>query len=85
MSHSKLYKLILLFVLNRWAVAIANSAPQLAVYPTILLGVAPCPNHKGSIMDEDEGRLPNIIGLLSRIKDELERIADVLEYQAGKL
>lgn len=36
-------------------------------------------------MDEDEGRLPNIIGLLSRIKDELERIADVLEYQAGKL
>ena len=66
MSHSKLYKLIFFFVLNKWAVAIANSAPQLAVYPPILLGGAPCPNQKGSIMWQSDSK--NVRKVLDKLR-----------------
>ena len=51
--------------MNRWAVAKAITAPQWPVYPTILLGVAPSPYHKGSIMDKKFKKILNKIRKMS--------------------
>ena len=67
--------------MNRWAAAIANSAPQLADYPPILLGVAPSPNHKGSIMNQITKELELVLSAIGRHIDDYQHLEWMELYQ----